>query len=67
LISQRNKRGATLITSNLAFGESIEHFGTERLTGALLDQLTHHVNILEMKGESYRLAQSRARKASSTS
>ena len=41
-------------------------FGTERLTGALLDRLTHHVNILEMNGESYRLAQSQARKASKT-
>ena len=35
----------------------------ERLTGALLDRLTHHVNILEMNGESYRLSQSRARLA----
>jgi len=26
-------------------------------------EATHHVNILEMNGESYRLAQSRARKA----
>ncbi|WP_425256229.1 ATP-binding protein [Microbaculum marinisediminis] len=34
-------------------------FGSERLTGALLDRLTHHVHILEMNGESYRLAQSR--------
>jgi len=34
-----------------------------RLTGALLDRLTHHVSILEMNGESYRLAHSRARKA----
>ena len=41
-------------------------YGTERLTGALLDRLTHHVNILEMNGESYRLAQSRARNAGQT-
>ena len=34
--------------------------------GALLDRLTHHVNILEMNGESYRLAQSRARTPSET-
>ena len=34
-------------------------FGSERLTGALLDRLTHHVHILEMNGESYRLRQSR--------
>jgi DNA replication protein DnaC len=63
MISQRHERGATLITSNLPFDEWTETFGTERLTGALLDRLTHHVHILEMNGESYRLGQSRARKA----
>jgi DNA replication protein DnaC len=66
LISQRYERGATLITSNLPFDEWTETFGTERLTGALLDRLTHHVNILEMNGQSYRLAQSRARKSTDT-
>jgi DNA replication protein DnaC len=55
LISQRYERGATLITSNLPFDEWTETFGSERLTGALLDRLTHHVNILEMNGDSYRL------------
>lgn len=63
LISQRYERGATLITSNLPFDEWTETMGSERLTGALLDRITHHVNILEMNGDSYRLAQSRARKA----
>ena len=63
LISQRYERGATLITSNLPFDEWTETLGPERLTGALLDRITHHVNILEMNGDSYRLAQSRARKA----
>jgi DNA replication protein DnaC len=61
LISQPYERGATLITSNLPFDEWTETFGSERLTGALLDRLTHHVNILEMNGESYRLGQSKAR------
>lgn len=61
LISQRYERGSILITSNLPFDEWTETFGTERLTGALLDRLTHHVSILEMNGDSYRLAQSRAR------
>jgi DNA replication protein DnaC len=37
-------------------------FGAERLTGALLDRLTHHVHILEMNGESYRLKASRRRR-----
>ena len=36
---------------------------SDRLTGALLDRLTHLVNILEMNGESYRLNQSRSRLA----
>ena len=61
LISQRYERGSTLITSNLPFDEWTETFGSERLTGALLDRLTHHVNILEMNGESYLLGQSKAR------
>jgi len=63
LISQRYERGATLVTSNLPFDEWTETLGSERLTGALLDRITHHVNIVEMNGDSYRLAQSRARKA----
>jgi len=63
LISQRFERGSTLTTSNLPFDEWTETFGSERLTGALLDRLTHYVNILEMNGESYRLGQSKARQA----
>jgi DNA replication protein DnaC len=62
LISQRYERGSILITSNLPFDEWTETFGSERLTGALLDRLTHHVHILEMNGDSYRLTQSKARK-----
>jgi DNA replication protein DnaC len=61
LISQRYERGSILITSNLPFDEWTETFGSERLTGALLDRVTHHVSILEMNGDSYRLAQSRAK------
>jgi len=37
-------------------------FGNERLTGALLDRLTHHVHILEMNGESYRLKSSKTKR-----
>ena len=64
VFSQRYERGATLVTSNLPFDEWTEVFNSERLTGALLDRLTHHVHILEMNGESYRLKHARnARKA----
>ena len=59
VFSQRYERGAIVITSNLPFDEWTEIFGSERLTGALLDRLTHHVHILEMNGDSYRLNQSR--------
>src|SRR3954464_7516564 len=60
--SQRYERGSTIVTSNLPFDEWTVVFGNERLTGALLDRLTHHVHILEMNGESYRLQHSKARR-----
>ena len=59
IFSQRYERGSTLVTTNLPFDEWTEVFGSERLTGALLDRLTHHVHILEMNGDSYRLKRSR--------
>ena len=49
-------------SGNLPFNEWTEAFGSERLTGALLDRLTHHVHILEMNGESYRLKDSKRRR-----
>ena len=58
VFSQRYERGSTLVTTNLPFDEWTEMFGSERLTGALLDRLTHHVHIIEMNGDSYRLRQS---------
>ena len=59
VFSQRYERGSVLVTTNLPFDEWTDVFGSERLTGALLDRLTHHVHILEMNGESYRLKCSR--------
>jgi DNA replication protein DnaC len=58
----KSTRGSIIITSNLPFDEWTEVFGSERLTGAILDRLTHHVHILEMNGESFRLRQSRTTK-----
>lgn len=63
IFSQRYERSATMVTSNLPFNEWTEILGSERLTGALLDRLTHHVHILEMNGESYRLKESQKAKA----
>ena len=61
VFSQRYECGSTMVTSNLPFDEWTETFVSDRLTGALLDRLTHHVNILEMNGESYRLNQSKSK------
>jgi DNA replication protein DnaC len=62
VFSQRYERGSILVTSNLPFEEWTSVFGSERLTGALLDRLTHHVHILELNGDSYRLKQSKGRR-----
>ena len=62
VFSRRYENGATIVTSNLPFQEWTSVFASERFTGALLDRITHHVHILEMNGESYRLKQSRSRR-----
>jgi len=60
--SQRYERGSTIVTSNLPFEDWTSVLGSVRLTGALLDRLTHHVSILAMNGDSYRLKQSARRR-----
>lgn len=62
VFSQRYERGSTIVTSNLPFEDWTSVLGSERLTGALLDRLTHHVHILTMNGDSYRLKQSSGRR-----
>ena len=66
VFSQRYVRDSILVTTNMPFDEWTEVFDSERLTGALLDRLTHHVHILEMNGDSYRLKRSREGVASQT-
>ena len=67
VFSQRCERGSILVTTNLPFDEWTEVFGSERMTGALLDRLTHHVHILGMNGDSYCLRHSRQNAASQVS
>ena len=57
---QRHERSSTIVTSNLPFEEWTSVFGSERLTGAARLGLTHHVHILEINGDSYRLKHSKA-------
>jgi DNA replication protein DnaC len=56
--AERYERGSVMVTTNLPFDQWAEVLGSERLTGALLDRLTHRVHILEMNGESYRFKES---------
>ena len=58
VFSQPYERGSILVTTDLPFDEWTQVFGSERLTGSLLDRLTHHVHIIEMNGDSYRLKSS---------
>jgi DNA replication protein DnaC len=66
VFSQRYEQSSTMVTSNLPFNEWTEILGSERMTGALLDRLTHHVHILEMNGDSFRLKQSKKRRTRSS-
>jgi hypothetical protein len=50
VLSQRYECGSTIVISNLPFEDWTSVPGSERLTGALLDRLTHHVHILAMNG-----------------
>ena len=61
VISRAYERTSLIVTTNLPFEQWIEVMGSERMTGALLDRLTHRVHIIEANGESYRLAESRRR------
>lgn len=51
------ERVALLVTTNLKFADWTQVFGSEQLTGALLDRLTHRAHIIEFMGESFRFRQ----------
>ena len=61
VISRAYERTSLILTSNLPFESWTEILGSQRLTGALLDRLTHRIHILEANGESYRLRESKKR------
>jgi DNA replication protein DnaC len=63
VVSRAYERQSLIITTNLPFENWTEVCGSERLTGAMLDRLTHKVHIIEANGASYRLEQSRKRLA----
>ena len=62
VLTERYERGSVLVTTNLDFASWTEVFGDGRLTGALLDRLTHRCHIIEFQGDSYRFKESLRRK-----
>jgi len=59
--SQCYEQMSLIVTTNLPFADWPQVFAEdERLAGALLDRLTHHVHILEIIADSYRLKSSLA-------
>jgi DNA replication protein DnaC len=61
VVSTAYERTSLMVTTNLPFESWTEVLGSERLTGATLDRLTHRCQIIETKGESYRLRDAKAR------
>ena len=61
VVSRAYERQSLIVTTNLPFEQWPEVCGSERLTGAMLDRLTHRVHIVEANGESYRLRDSQRR------
>lgn len=62
VLSSRYERGSTIITTNLEFDEWNGVFGSQKLTAALLDRVTHRCHIVNANGESYRFKESLRRK-----
>jgi DNA replication protein DnaC len=62
VISTAYERSSVIVTTNLPFEEWKEVLGSERLTGATLDRLTHRCTIVETGKESYRLREARKRR-----
>ena len=61
VVGRAYERTSLIVTTNLPFEQWTEVLGSERLTGAMLDRLTHRVHILEANGQSYRLADAKRR------
>jgi len=61
VVSRAYERTSLIVTTNLPFENWTEVLSNERLTGALLDRLTHRLHILEANGDSYRLREAKRR------
>lgn len=64
VIGTAYERTSVILTTNLPFENWTEVLGSERLTGAALDRITHRCQIIETTGESYRLQDAKRRRRS---
>ena len=55
LVSSRYERASMIVTSNKPFGRWGETFGDAAVAGAMIDRLVHHAEVVNLKGDSYRL------------
>jgi len=55
LISARYERASVIVTSNKPFGRWGETFGDATVAAAMIDRLVHHAEVINLKGDSYRL------------
>jgi DNA replication protein DnaC len=62
VIGTAYERTSVILTTNLPFENWTEVLGSDRLTGAALDRLTHRCHIVELAGESYRLQDAKRRR-----
>jgi DNA replication protein DnaC len=63
LLAERYERGSVMLTSNLPFSKWEKIFKDPMTTAAAIDRLVHHSIILELNVASYRLEQSKKKKA----
>jgi DNA replication protein DnaC len=55
LVSSRYERASLIVTSNKPFGRWGEVFGDDVVAAAMIDRLVHHADVINLRGDSYRL------------
>jgi DNA replication protein DnaC len=56
LVTARYEKGSMIITTNLPFSEWTNVFHDSATAAAVIDRLVHHSEIIQIQGESFRLA-----------
>lgn len=64
-VCYRYEKSSTVITSNKSFSEWAEFFGDPVMATAILDRLLHHCQVINIKGNSFRLKEFQLRKEAS--